>query len=112
MWMKKPHIILCPTGDGLDPDIIRIRTAHRKDVETVLPYLLFVPIWLNVETCVSTVKILIPGFALTSILYTILHMQLLRMSVYYKLFLSVLLYCIMTYVCAISTVRYAAMHWI
>lgn len=107
MWMtKKPDIILCPTGDG-HPDVIRIRNAHRHDLETVLPFIIFTPLWLHVETCNSTVKILIPGFVLASIFYTLVHMQLLRMSVLYKLFLSVILYCILTYICTITAVRYS-----
>ncbi|XP_071628391.1 prostaglandin E synthase isoform X1 [Temnothorax americanus] len=107
MWMtKKPDIILCPTGDG-HPDVIRIRNAHRNDVETVLPFMVFTPLWLHVETCNSTVKILIPAFALASILYTLVYMQLLRMSVFWKLSLYVTLYCILTYICTIAAVRYS-----
>lgn len=107
MWMtKKPDIILCPTGDG-HPDVIRIRSAHRHDLETVLPFIIFTPLWLHVETCNSTVKILIPSFALISILYTLVHMQLLRMSLSWKHYLPVILYCILTYICAIAAVRYS-----
>ncbi|EZA54410.1 hypothetical protein X777_05640 [Ooceraea biroi] len=106
MWMvKKPEIILCPTGDG-HPDVIRIRRAHQKDLKTVLPFLVVTPLWLNVETCNSTVKILIPGFGLCSILYTLLHMKLLQMSVSWKHFFSMTLYCILTYICTIAAVRY------
>ncbi|XP_070167513.1 prostaglandin E synthase [Polyergus mexicanus] len=106
MWMKKKsNIILYPTGDG-HPDVIRIRSAHRKDLETVLPFIIFTPLWLNVETCNSTVKILIPGFALISILYTLVHMQFLQMSTSWKLYLSMLLYFILTYICAIAAVKY------
>ncbi|KAM0733453.1 hypothetical protein ACS0PU_013002 [Formica fusca] len=106
MWMKKKsNIILYPTGDG-HSNVTRIRSAHRKDLETVLPFIVFAPLWLNVETCNSTVKILIPGFALISILYTLVHMQLLQMSTSWKLYLSMILYLILTYICAIAAVRY------
>ncbi|CAL1684180.1 unnamed protein product [Lasius platythorax] len=106
MWMKKKsNIILCPTGDG-HSDVIRIRSAHRKDLETVLPFIVFTPLWLNVETCNFMVKILIPGFALISILYTLMHMQLLQMSAIWKFYSSMILYCILTYICAIAAVRY------
>ncbi|EFN85000.1 uncharacterized protein LOC105182768 [Harpegnathos saltator] len=104
MWMLKPDIILCPTGDG-HPDVIRIRSAHRKDLETVLLFLVFSPLWLNVETCRSTVKILIPSFSLSSILYTILHMNLIQMSSFYKDAFSIILCLILTYICAIAIVR-------
>ncbi|XP_032677587.1 prostaglandin E synthase-like [Odontomachus brunneus] len=105
IWMLKPDVILCPTGDG-HPDVMRIRSAHRKDLETILPFLVFSPLWLNVETCTSTVKILIPSFSLSSILYTILHMHLLQMSPSYKTVLSTTMYLILTYICSIATVRY------
>lgn len=108
MWMLKPGIILCPTGDG-HPDVIRIRSAHRKDLETVLLFLVFSPLWLNVETCTSTVKILIPSFSLSSILYTMLHMELVQMSPSYKTVLSTTLCLILTYICAIAIVRYIFM---
>ncbi|XP_050461737.1 uncharacterized protein LOC126856861 [Cataglyphis hispanica] len=106
MWMKKKsNIILHPAGNG-HLDVIRIRSAHRKDLETVLPFIVFTPFWLNVETCNSTVKILIPSFALISILYTLVHMQLLRMFTSWKFYLSMTLYLILTYICAIAAVRY------
>lgn len=106
MWMKKKsNIILHPAGNG-HPDVIRIRSAHRKDLETVLSFIVFTPLWLNVETCNSTVKILIPSFALTSILYTLVHMQLLRMSTSWKFYLSMIMYLILIYICAIAAVRY------
>ncbi|KAL6264422.1 hypothetical protein P5V15_004531 [Pogonomyrmex californicus] len=107
MWMtKKPEIILCTTGDG-HPDVIRIRSAHRHDLETVLPFIVFTPLWLNVETCNSMVKILIPCFALVSILYTLVHMQLLQMSYLWKLSSLATLYCIVIYICTIAAVRYS-----
>lgn len=108
MWMtKKADIILCPTGDG-HPDVIRIRNAHRHDIETVLPFLVFTPLWLNVETCNLTVRVLIPGFALASILYTLVYMQLLRLSVLWKLSLFITLYCILTFICTIAAVKYSS----
>lgn len=107
MWMtKKADIILCSTGDG-HPDVIRIRSAHQHDLETVLPFIIFTPLWLNVETCNSTVKLLIPCFGLASILYTLVYMQLLQMSVVWKLSLFIILYCILTYICTIAAVRYS-----
>ncbi|XP_014479835.1 PREDICTED: uncharacterized protein LOC106747073 [Dinoponera quadriceps] len=105
IWMLKPDVILCPTGDG-HPDVIRIRSAHRKDLETILIFLVFSPLWLNIETCISTVKILIPSFSLSSIFYTILHMQLLQMPPFYKVVLSTTMFLILTYICALATVRY------
>ncbi|XP_012536335.1 prostaglandin E synthase [Monomorium pharaonis] len=106
MWMtKKADIILCPTGDG-HADVIRIRSAHRHDVETILPFLFVTPLWLNVETCNSTVKILIPGFALASILYTLVYMQLIQMSVRWKFSFYVTMYCILIYISTITAVRY------
>ncbi|KAG5309412.1 PTGES synthase, partial [Acromyrmex charruanus] len=107
MWMtKKADILFCPTGDG-HPDVIRIRHAHRHDIETVLPFLVFTPLWLNVETCNLTVRILIPGFALVSILYTLVYMQLLQLSVLWKLSLFITLYCILTFICTIAAVKYS-----
>lgn len=106
MWMKKKSsIILCPSGDG-HSDVSRIRSAHRKDLETVLPFIIFTPLWLNVETCNSTMRILIPGFALINILYTLVHMQLLQVSALWKHYSSMILYCILIYICAITTMRY------
>jgi len=106
MWMvKKPKIILCPTGNG-HPDVTRIRSAHRKDLETILPFLLITPLWLNVETCNSTVKILIPAFSVINILYTLVYMKLIKMSALWKFYFSISLYCILTYICAIAALRY------
>ncbi|XP_011688286.1 PREDICTED: uncharacterized protein LOC105450236 [Wasmannia auropunctata] len=105
MWMmKEKDITLCTTGDG-HPDVIRIRSAHRRDVETVCTFMIFVPLWLSVETCNSTVKILIPGFALINILYTLIYLQILRMSVIWKTSSAVISYCILTYICTITAVR-------
>ncbi|XP_012232587.1 prostaglandin E synthase-like [Linepithema humile] len=106
MWMvKKPKIILCPTGNG-HPDVVRIRSAHQKDLKTVLPFLLITPLWLNVETCNSTVKILIPAFSMISIMYTLVHMQLIKMSAPWKFYFSISLYYILTYICAMTALRY------
>jgi len=107
MWMtKKADITLCPTGDG-HPDVIRIRNAHRHDLQTVLPFIVFTPLWLNVETCNSTVRILIPGFALVSIMYTLVYLQFLRMSIVWKLSLFIASYCILIYICTIAAVEYS-----
>ncbi|KAH0956417.1 hypothetical protein HN011_011820 [Eciton burchellii] len=106
MWMvKKSEIILCPTGDG-HPDVFRIRRAHQMDLKTVLPFLIFTPLWLNIETCNSTVRLLIPCFGLSSIIYTLLHMKLLRTSVFYKHLFSITLYCILAYIYTITAIRY------
>lgn len=106
MWMiKKEKIILCPTGNG-HPDVVRIRSAHRKDLETVFPFLLITPLWLNVETCNSTVRILIPAFSMISIMYTVVHMKLIKLSAPWKFYLHKSLYIILTYICAMTALRY------
>ncbi|XP_020292640.1 prostaglandin E synthase-like [Pseudomyrmex gracilis] len=107
MWMtKKPEIILCPTGNG-HPDVERIRYAHQKDLETILPFLIIVPLWLNVETCNFIVRVLIPTFALANILYTSIHMQLLQMSSRWKSYSFMTMYSSLSYICITTAVEYS-----
>lgn len=106
MWMKGPNVILCHTGGGHE-DVDRIRSAHRHDLETLLPYLLIMPIWLYTSPSFPLARTILPCFAIVSILYTLLHMQIVNAHRYCKTILSALEFCTLISVSAMSVHYYA-----
>ncbi|CAK9800320.1 hypothetical protein ANTPLA_LOCUS2378 [Anthophora plagiata] len=106
MWLKGPDVILCPNGGGHE-DVDRIRSAHRHDLETVLPYLLITPIWLSTSPLFPVARAILPSFAIVSVSYTILHMKIVNLHDYCKTILSVLQYSVLIYMSAVSVVHYA-----
>ncbi|XP_076245077.1 prostaglandin E synthase [Calliopsis andreniformis] len=106
MWMKGPNVILCPTGGGHE-DVDRIREAHRHDLETVLPYLLITPIWLSTSPSFPLARMILTCFAIVSILYTLVHMQILNVHHYFKAILSALELSILIYISIASVCHYA-----
>ncbi|CAL7945887.1 unnamed protein product [Xylocopa violacea] len=106
VWLTGPGIILCPTGGGHE-DVDRIRSAHRHDLETVLPYLLITPIWLSTSPLFPLARIIPPCFAIVSISYTLLHMKIVDGHRYCKTALSALELCILIYMSAAAAFHYA-----
>ena len=106
MWMKGPNVILCHTGGGHE-DVDRIRSAHRHDLETLLPYLLIMPIWLYTSPSFPLARTILPCFAIVSILYTLLHMRIVNPHRYCKTILSALEFCTLASVSAMSVHHYA-----
>ncbi|XP_029035744.2 prostaglandin E synthase-like [Osmia bicornis bicornis] len=106
VWMKGSNTILCPTGGGHE-DVDRIRSAHRHDLETVLPYLLITPIWLNTSPMFPVAKTIPRCFAILSISYTLMHMEIVNVPRYCKTILFALEVCILTCMSAMSAVYYS-----
>lgn len=58
---------------GTDPDVERVRKAHRNDLENILPWFICTFLWLTTSPGVGLVKILIPVFALSRIAHTLVY---------------------------------------
>lgn len=54
-----------------DPDVERVRRAHRNDLENVLPWFIITYLWLGTGPSIWLAKILIPTFVLARIIHTI-----------------------------------------
>lgn len=54
-----------------DPDVERVRRAHRNDLENVVPWFIITYIWLGTEPSVTLAKILIRTFVLSRIAHTL-----------------------------------------
>lgn len=54
-----------------DPDVERVRRAHRNDLENVLPWFIITYLWLGTGPSLWLAKILIPTFVLARITHTI-----------------------------------------
>ncbi|XP_003706418.1 prostaglandin E synthase [Megachile rotundata] len=101
MWMKGPNIILCSTAGGHE-DVDRIRSAHRHDLETVLPYLLITAIWLNTSPLYLVAKTILPCFPIFSISYTLMHMDIVNIPRYCKTILFAFEVSILIFMSAMS----------
>ncbi|OAD59455.1 hypothetical protein WN48_09093, partial [Eufriesea mexicana] len=106
MWLKGSDIILCPTAGGHE-DVDRIRSAHQHDLETVLPYLLITPIWLSTSPLFPLARMILPGFAVVSILYTLVHTKIVNAHGYCKTILSTFQLCVIIYMSVVSILYYA-----
>lgn len=104
--MKGPNPILCPTGGGHE-DLDRIRSAHRHDLETVLPYLLITPIWLNTSPMCPVAKTIPRCFAILSVSYTLMHMEIVNVPRYCKTILFALEACILIFMSAVCALYYS-----
>ncbi|KZC04136.1 PREDICTED: uncharacterized protein LOC107185802 [Dufourea novaeangliae] len=111
MWMKGPNIILCPTGGGHE-DVDRIRSAHQHDLGTVLPYLLIAPIWLCTSPVFPVARTILPCFAIVSILYTLVHMEIVSLPRYCKTILSASELCILISMSGMSVLHYTNSLWL
>lgn len=106
MFMKEPGVILDPTGGG-HPDIDRIRGAHRSDVETVVPFLLIVLIWLETYPSLFTVKLILRSFSIARIIHGIIYMDIIPVHKFIKIFISLFSYLVIAYV-AVSCIASCA----
>ncbi|XP_066583006.1 prostaglandin E synthase-like [Prorops nasuta] len=105
MWFKgSDNITLCPSGGG-DPEVDRIRSAHRVDLEIVLPYLLIAPIYLYFETNLPLARLLMPIFATTSIFYTLSHMDIIPVKAGSKTALYMIKLLVPVYMCAVCMIN-------
>ncbi|XP_076178498.1 prostaglandin E synthase [Ptiloglossa arizonensis] len=110
VWMKGPDIILCPTGGGHE-DVDRIRGAHRHDLETVLPFLLIAPLWLCASPLFPVARTILPSFAITSVLRTLVQMKIVNAPRCCETVLFVVELCILIFVSTVSTIHYANQLW-
>ncbi|XP_076632285.1 prostaglandin E synthase [Colletes latitarsis] len=110
MWMKGPDIIFCPTGGGHE-DVDRIRSAHRHDLGTVLPFLLIAPIWLSASPLYPVARSILPCFATVNVSYTLVHMEIVNVHRHCKMILSAVELCILICMSAMSVLHYANALW-
>ncbi|XP_053974343.1 prostaglandin E synthase-like [Hylaeus volcanicus] len=106
VWMKGPDVILCPTGGGHE-EVDRIRSAHRHDLETVLPFLLIAPIWLCTSPLFPVARSILSCFAFVSVLYTLMHMKIVNAPRKWKTIFSAVELCILIYMSSVSVLHYA-----
>ncbi|XP_012238793.1 uncharacterized protein LOC100742467 [Bombus impatiens] len=107
MWLASTDIILCPTGGGHE-DVVRIRNAHQHDLGIVIPYLLIAPIWLTTSPLFPMARLILPAFAVVSILRTLLHIKFVDLHRYCITILSISELCILIYMSVVSAFYYAS----
>ncbi|XP_076476316.1 uncharacterized protein LOC117159078 [Bombus vancouverensis nearcticus] len=107
MWFASTDIILCPTGGGHE-DVVRIRNAHQHDLGIIIPYLLIAPIWLTTSPLFPMARLILPAFAVVSILRTLLHIKFVDLHRYCITILSISELCILIYMSVVSAFYYAS----
>ncbi|XP_012264227.2 prostaglandin E synthase-like [Athalia rosae] len=106
IFVAEPGVILDPTGGG-HPDIDRIRSVHRSDLEIVLPFLIITLIWLETSVPPSAVKSVLRWFTFSRICHSLFYMEIIIVHQLIKIFISVLSYALVTYV-AVSCILFYA----
>ncbi|KAK1127264.1 hypothetical protein K0M31_003808 [Melipona bicolor] len=108
VWFENSDVTLSSTGDG-HVDLDRIRSMHRYDLATVLPYLLITPIWLITSPSIVAVRTILPCFTIINLSHTLLYtkptIDIKRR--YCMTILSLMQFCILFYMSVVSTLYYA-----
>lgn len=97
MWVEGP-VTLCITGGG-HPALDDIRQLHHRDLKIILPYLLFMPIWLSSIPSSSLATASMRLFPIANILSTVASLnETTEYTFHYSGILSLIENCILSYI--------------
>ncbi|XP_033218485.1 uncharacterized protein LOC117173946 [Belonocnema kinseyi] len=98
VWVEGP-VTLCVTGGG-HPAVDQIRQLHHRDLKIIVPYLLFMPIWLSSipSSSLATVSIM-RLFPMANILFTVASLnETIKYTFHFSRILSFIEHCILSYI--------------